>query len=800
MDRLFKATISFTFTFTFIALLVPGCVNKPPPAADYPVQPVSFTSVKLTDNFWAPRIKKIAEVTIPMTFDLCESTGHIQDMQISGETDSGKMQAINPFDNPDLFKLIEGASYSLQTFPDPVLETYLDTLIGKVAMVQGTKGHLYPGHTVESMKSDSALNYKTGNNKIAPDSAMRYELLKLGHLFDAAVAHYKVTGKRTLLEIAIKSADQVISNLSSERAKDYYGQPEIAMGLVKLYRITTGKKYLDLARAFMDSRSLSSPSGQTGCEGPSAGTTLLYSGMADIAALENDPYYIRSITKIWRDLVSGKMYITGGIGASGVNVEFSKPFVLPNLDADCQTCISIGNIFFNQRLFFLYGQAKYYDIIEKILYNSMLAGVSLSADNFSIINPLESTGKHKRIALYDCPSSLSDISGFIPSIPGYIYAIREKELYVNLFISNYAVINLDKRDVSVSLRSNFPWDGKVEMSVNPGTGKKFTIKIRIPGWSRDEAIPENLYKFADSYDKNVKLTVNGENTELMLRDGYAVLTRKWKDGDKIGIEFPMPVRIIAAAERVKEDAGKIAFQRGPVIFCAEWPDNNSGNIMNLIVNQDDPITSGYISTLLAGTQLIRTSGLQTRMTLKGEIEMFSKEQITLIPYAFWNNRGPGQMRVWLPTSPERAHPLPAPTIAFSSKIRASKMTKEISAINDQILPQNSSDNTVLHYDWWPEKNQWVWVEYDFKKPVTISNTKIYWYDDGPGGNYRVPDEWEFLYLDENIWKPVETKSGYGVVKDSWNSVVFKRVKTASVKIKVKLNRDFSGGIYEWVVQ
>jgi hypothetical protein len=376
----------------------------------------------------------------------------------------------------------------------------------------------------------------------------------------------------------------------------------------------------------------------------------MYSGMADIAAIENDTSYLNAITKIWGNLVNGKMYVTGGIGATGGNEGFADSFVLPNMSAYCETCASIGDIFFNQRLFLLHGQSKYIDILEKTLYNSMLSGVSLSADRFFYPNPLESNGQHQRQAWFGCACCPSNVARFVPAIPGYIYAVTDKELYINLFISNDANITLGNRKLKITQKADFPWDGKVEITVSPETAGKFIIKIRIPGWAQNEALPGGLYKFADQDSEPIKLMINGKNSEIKLEEGYAVISREWRSDDIVEVVFPMPVRKIIADERVKEDRNKIAFQRGPLIYCAEWPDNNKGNVLDLLVKNDAAFSTEFIPSLLEGTQVIKTSGFQTRRGRDGKVELLSEEPVTLIPYPLWNNRGAGQMMVWFPTS------------------------------------------------------------------------------------------------------------------------------------------------------
>ena len=637
--------------------MISGCARKSSTGEDYPIKPVPFTSVKLTDNFWAPRIKKNASVTIPIAFGFCESTGRVKNFEIAAGRDTGKFQTIYPFDDSDVYKIIEGASYSLQTFPDPKLEVYLDTLIKKIGLAQEPDGYLYTNRTIAEKHGGKGLHEWAGKNRWEMDSVLSHELYNLGHLYEAAVAHYQATGKRTLLDIALKSADLVNKDFGYDRIKVYPGHQVIEMGLVKLYRVTGEKKYLDLARFFLDIRGPKGqsynqanlkPVDQTEAVGHSVRATYMYSGMADIAAIENDPAYLKAITRIWGDLVNGKMYLTGGIGASGGNEGFAEPFLLPNMTAYCETCASIGDIFFNHRLFLLHGQSKYIDVLEKTLYNSMLSGVSLSADRFFYPNPLESSGHQSRQAWFGCACCPSNVARFVPAIPGYIYAVTDKELYVNLFISNDANISLGKRKVNISQKANFPWDGKVEITVNPQTNSRFNLKIRIPGWARNEAIPGGLYKFTDNDTEPIKLSINGKASDIQTEEGYAVVSREWKRGDKIEIEFPMPVRKVIADERVKEDNEKIAFQRGPLIYCAEWPESNSGNVLDLVVKKDAAVTTEFEPSLLNGIQVIKTSGFETKKTLDGKVEMLGEEPVKLIPYALWNNRGAGQMRVWFP--------------------------------------------------------------------------------------------------------------------------------------------------------
>jgi hypothetical protein len=806
--NIMRRICSFLFFAVLAIFIFQGCSNKSK-QGDYPIRPVPFTVVKLTDNFWAPRIKKNEEVTIPIAFGYCESTGRVKNFEIAGGLDTGRFKTIYPFDDSDVFKIIEGAAFSLQTYQDPKLGAYLDTLIYKIGLAQEDDGYLYTNRTIAEMHNGEGLHPWAHKNRWELDSILSHELYNLGHLYEAALAHYQATGKRSLLDIALKSADLVDRDFGYDRLKVYPGHQVIEMGLVKLYRVTGEKKYLDLAKFFLDIRGPKGqdynqahvlPVDQDKAVGHSVRATYMYSGMADIAALENDKKYLHAITRIWEDLVYGKMYITGGIGATGGNEGFAGSFNLPNMSAYCETCASIGDIFFNHRLFLLHGQSKYYDVLEKTLYNSMLSGVSLSADRFFYPNPLESNGQHQRQAWFGCACCPSNVCRFIPAVPGYVYAVTDKDLYINLFISNEADINIGGKEVKVTQAAAFPWVGKVGIQINPAEESRFTLRIRIPGWVSGEALPGGLYRFTDKYPAAAKLALNGEEIEMTVENGYAVINRKWQKGDQLELELPMKVMKVAADDRVKANTGRLAVQRGPVIYCAEWPDNNSGNVLNLVIDKNASITEEYNPELLGGTEVLKTSGRQTRRTPDGKIEVLGEEEVTLIPYALWNNRGPGQMMVWIPFDSSAARPLPAPTIAWRSRVSASRETRSLSSIKDQFEPSNSNDHTFPYYHWWPEKDKWEWVQYDFEKPETISSTRVYWFDDGPDGGCRIPDEWELLYKTGNTWKPVKTTSPYTVTKDNWDILTFEPVKTNAVKVRVKLNRDFASGIHEWIIQ
>jgi len=625
---------------------------------NYPIRPVPFTAVKMTDNFWAPRIRKNHEVTIPIAFGYCESTGRVRNFEIAGGLDTGSFQTLYPFDDSDVTKIIEGAAYSLQTFPDPALEAYVDTLIYKIGLAQEADGYLYTNRTIAE-KGYGKIHEWAEGERWEKTHILSHELYNLGHMYEAAVAWYLATGKRELLDIAIKSADLVDRDFGWDTLVSYPGHQVIEMGLVKLYRVTGERRYLDLAKFFLDARGTRNDGDeynqshkkvvdQTEAVGHSVRATYMYSGMADVASILQDEAYVNAISKIWEDLVYRKMYVTGGIGSGGGNEGFSGPYYLPNLTAYCETCASIGNIFFNHRLFSMHGEGKYYDVLEKTLYNGALSGVNLEGDRFFYSNPLESDGRYARSPWFGCACCPSNICRFVPAIPGYIYSVTDRDLYVNLFASNEAEIRFGKNDVTVTQETIYPWDGKVTMTIRPEKGGRFTLHIRIPGWANNEAIPGDLYQFADTVTEQYSLLINGEAPVVVMRNGYATVTRHWEKGDRVELYLPMPVRTVVADERVKEDAGKYAVQKGPLMFCAEWPDNRESKVFDLLLDAKPVFTSEFAADLLNGTEVITASGFKAVKDIHGNLMALDTAELTLIPYHLWNNREKGEMRVWIP--------------------------------------------------------------------------------------------------------------------------------------------------------
>jgi len=770
---------------------------------DYLIKPVPFTSVKVDDDFWSQRIERNHQVTIPIALNQCYSTGRVDNFLFAAKIKEGEFCTEYPFDDTDIYKILEGASYTLQTFPDKALEARMDTLIEYITKAQEPDGYLYTNRTINPEKTHAWA----GSTRWEKTPELSHELYNSGHLFEAAVAHFQATGKRSLLDVAIKNADLLVNTFGPGKLDYEPGHQIVEMGLVKMYRATGKKEYLDLAKFFLDVRGGGSTYSQnhkkvveqTEAVGHSVRATYMYSGMADVAALTGDSAYIKAIDAIWEDIVYKKYYITGGIGAAGGHEGFGPAYELPNMSAYNETCAAIGNVYWNWRLFLLHGESKYYDVLERTLYNGMISGISLKGDRFFYPNPLESMGQHARSKWFGCACCPSNVTRFIASVPGYIYAIKDNRLYVNLYIKSTSHMDVNGCAVELIQDNEYPWSGELQFKVNPAKKSKFEIALRIPGWARNEPVPSDLYQYKTKTSEDFDLTVNGRPVKYQMQDGYAVISKKWKKGDKIILRLNMPVRRIKANEKVVADQSRVALQRGPLVYCVEWPDFEDKKVLDLLLLPTASLSSKYEPELLDGIQAIYGSAKKLKCSATGEISQVNAK-LTAIPYYAWANRGKGEMAVWIAEKPEVVH-VRRPTIAANSKVEASHMRGSIVAVNDQYEPANSNDNNVIRYHWWPKRDEMQWVQYIFEKPEKVSSAKVYWFDDGPHGGCRVPASWKVLYQTENgEWQEVTAKSEYGVAKDRFNTVDFEEVTTGSLKLEVQLSKEFSSGILEWIVE
>lgn len=620
----------------------------------YPIDPVPFTSVKVTDNFWGQRLQASREVTIPLAFSKCEETGRYENfVKAAHPNDTYKVEGFS-FDDTDVYKTIEGASYSLQTYPDKKLQKYIDSVLVIVAGAQEPDGYLY---TARTMNPKHPHNWAGKERWVAVEN-LSHEFYNLGHMIEGAVAHYQATGKRNFLDIAIKYADCVCREIGNgPQQKKYVPGHQIAeMALVKLYMATGDKKYLDQAKFFLDTRGYTSRKDaysqahkpvveQDEAVGHAVRAVYMYSGMADVAAITGDSSYIKAIDKIWDNIVSKKIYITGGIGARHAGEAFGNNYELPNLSAYCETCAAIGNVYMNYRLFLLHGDAKYFDVLERTLYNGLISGVSLDGGSFFYPNPLSSNGKYSRKPWFGCACCPSNVSRFIPSLPGYVYAVKNDQVYVNLYLSNKAELKVDKKKILLEQETSYPWNGDIRLKITQGN-QDFTMKLRIPGWVRGNVLPSDLYSYADNQKPAYQVSVNGQTVESDVNDGYLSIARKWKKGDVVEVHFDMIPRIVKANPKVEADHGRVAVERGPIVYCAEWPDNRF-NVHSILLNQHPQFKVTDKPELLYGIRQITTDAQALSYDKAGKL-VTKDVELTLIPYYAWAHRGEGDMEVWLP--------------------------------------------------------------------------------------------------------------------------------------------------------
>lgn len=620
----------------------------------YPIDPVPFTSVKVTDNFWGQRLKASREVTIPLAFSKCEETGRYENfVKAAHPSDEYKVGGFS-FDDTDVYKTIEGASYSLQTYPNEELENYIDNILLKVATAQEPDGYLYTSRTMNPKHPHPWA----GPERWSKVEELSHEFYNLGHMIEGAVAYYQATGKRNFLDIAIKYADCVCRAIGNgpDQKKLVPGHQIAEMALVRLYLVTGDRKYLDQAKFFLDARGYTSRKDaysqahkpvleQDEAVGHAVRATYMYAGMADVAAITGDSSYINAIDKIWENIVSKKLYITGGIGARHAGEAFGNNYELPNQSAYNETCAAIGNVYVNYRLFLLHGDAKYFDVLERTLYNGLISGVSLDGGSFFYPNPLASTGGYSRKPWFGCACCPSNISRFIPSLPGYIYAVKDDQLYINLFLSNHATLTVNGTPVILEQKTNYPWSGDIRIRILQGD-IPFTMNLRIPGWVRNEVLPSDLYRYADEQKPNYTVSVNGNSIEGELQKGYLQINRKWEKDDLVEIHFDMPPRIVKANDHVIDDLGRIAIERGPIVYCAEWPDNDF-NIHNILLNQHPSFQVKEMKDKLCGIHEITTPAQSLSYTADGKLTT-EDVTLTLIPYYAWAHRGEGNMQVWLP--------------------------------------------------------------------------------------------------------------------------------------------------------
>jgi DUF1680 family protein len=637
----------------FTATLLPSLLLAQPG----PVTPVPLKNTKTNQGFWHDRVQLAHDVTVPHALHQCEESGRIDNFAVAGGLKKGVFQGIR-FNDSDVFKVVEGAAYVLQNQYDPKLDHYLDSLITLFAAAQEPDGYLY---TIRTINKDTTGSYDwiAGPYRYAFENGS-HELYNVGHLYEAAVAHYEATGKKSLLNVAMKNADHLVKTIGPNPGQIVVvpGHEEIESALVRLYKVTGKKEYLALSKFFIDMRGRSDKRTlfldehklgpayfqdqvpfvrQKEAVGHAVRAQYLYAAVADHLAIQDDPKYDAAIDAIWEDATFKKQYITGGMGAREDGEAFDKPYVLPNDNAYAETCAAIANMLWNHKMYLVTGEAKYMDVFERVLYNGFLAGMSVKGNAFFYVNPMSSNGvndfnkgagavRHEWFGTACCPTN---VSRFLPSMPAYIYAMRDNGLVINLFAGSETNVTLANVPVKVSQQTNYPWEGNVRISVNPEKPAEFPLSVRIPGWATGEAIPGNLYAYEDKLSKPVTLSINGKKSEAVIEKGYIKLNRKWKKGDVVELSLDMPVRKVVSNENIKSNAGKVAIERGPVLYCAEGHDNG-GKALSISMSGTQDFTPVFQKEMLGGINVLKSK----------------EENVTLIPYYAWANRGASEMTIW----------------------------------------------------------------------------------------------------------------------------------------------------------
>lgn len=791
-----------------------------PALFEHPLEPVSFREVHFGDSFWKPRMETNARVAIPAAFRECEKNGRFDNFALAAGRMKGEHRGDFSFDDTDPYKVIEGASYALAVHYDKRLDAYVDSVVGLIAAAQEPDGYLCTCVTNRCER----LSGWWGKRRW--EKINSHELYNCGHLYEAAVAHYQATGKRTLLDVACRNADLICQVFGPEEGQIHRpsGHPIVEMALCKLYKVTGKAEYLKLARYFVeetgrgtDGHPLSFYSQdhkpilqQDEMVGHAVRAGYLYSGVADVAALTGDTAYYRALYRLWDNLVNRKLYVTGGMGSRAQGEGFGPDYELHSHTAYCETCASIANVYWNHRMFLATGDARFADVLERALYNGVLSGVSLSGDRFFYDNPLESMGQHERQPWFGCACCPGNIVRFLASVPGYVYATSGRDVYVNLYVPGQAKIENKPLQLEVRQDGGMPWQGEVSLTVTGGKSRSCTFRLRLPSWATDTLMRGSDLYTASPLKGNVRLTVNGKEQPLRVEKGYIPVSGRWRKGDRIRLEFPMEVRRVTARPEAVDLKGKVALQRGPLVYCLEGKDQPDSMVFNKVIPPHMPIDTVAFPELQGGCLALQgTAGRVVGEDVEGREEQ--PMPFRAIPYYIWNNRGADRMAVWMAASAEKARPQGSPTLeskARSVVMRApiqkdapasAAIEEEAWGVNDGWEPASSSDTSKPYHYWWLKNGTKETLAYVFDRPETLYSASVYWLDfDHYDGDFRVPFSWKLYYKDgHGEWKEVEATSLYGVKRDQYNKVTFRPVTTSALKMEVQLQPHRSGGVLEW---
>ena len=795
--------------------------------------PMSFEKVTLEDDFWLPRLKIQKETLVPFSLD--KTAYAVENLRRTGQYLRGE-KIEKGFEGPyyvasDLFKVMEGAAYLLTLEKDAELEAQMDEIIDIIASAQDKDGYLYEVHILPEQKEN---NHRKGGSGPTRYSFVdhSHELYNMGHMYEGAIAYFKATGKRKWLDVAEKNA-QHINRVFFEGDPNYNGgkpvmhapgHEEIELALVKMYYATGNELYAEMAKKFVDIRGKERDKGryysqahipvreQMEAVGHSVRATYLYSGMADVVAMNGDTTLMPALNSIWHDIVDRKMHINGGLGAVPGIEGFGPAYDLPNLNTYDETCAAVGNVFFNYRMFLMSGEAKYVDVAEVALYNNVLAGVNLEGNKFFYVNVLEADGKRPfnhgtagRAPWFGTACCPSNMARLIPQISGMTYSHTNDDIYTVFYAGNSTSIPLEGGEVALKQQTNYPFDGNITIEVSPAeAGQEFTMWVRIPTWCGEQFVPGELYSYANAAADKAVVKVNGKRVRTEVIDGYMPVQRAWKAGDKVEIELPMPVRYSVADERVKADINRVCVTRGPLVYCAEQPDNEyvASHYVLTNINQKGEVATfsegimNGINNITLKANVLADDGAEEPNTVDATLK--------LIPYYAWNNRGDNvTMNVWFARDAQTAL---EGTIRTVGNIRDVAVTHTYGsdtpyAIADGKQPKNSFDRSIPRWTSYPQLGREQTVEVTLRKEQKVESVSVYWYDDK--GGVQVPVNWKMEYKSGDEWKEFKPyiTDRFGVEPDQYNMVhPDKEISTKALRLKIQPKKESTVGILELIVE
>ena len=802
--------------------------SRPAVAGDYPLKPVPFNQVEMTSDFWRPRLETQRQTLVPFAFERTQpGVEHLQAARDFLANKKVEDHRAHRFIDSDLYKVMEGAAYLLQLRSDPELEKQIDELAEVIAGAQHENGYLYPSHTTGVGKAKNMMGDKPYTFIVHS-----HELYNVGHLYEAAIAYYRATGKKKLLDVVEKSA-QHINKVIFEGDPDYNdgepirqapGHQEMELALVKLYRVTGKQLYLDMARKFLEIRGVTYvPDGegvmaptyaqqhapvieQQEAVGHAVRATYLYSAMADVGTLTGEPAYGKALDRIWGNITNTRMHITGGLGAVHGIEGFGPQYELPNADAFNETCAAVGNVLFNYRMFLLHKDAKYLDVAEVALLNNVLAAVNLTGNRFFYVNPLEADGKYPfnhgtagRAPWFGTACCPSNMARLVPQVPGMTYAHDENNLYITFFAESRTEVALHGTTVQIAQQTAYPNDGEIHVTINPERPAKFRLLLRIPAWAQDRFVPGDLYRYADSLVPPIQLQVNGQTVSQHIEQGFMSIEREWRAGDRVMLHLPMPVRVTECHPAVRANRKRLALTRGPFVLCAEGVDNG-GATQRFFFDKMPSVSDLPIKTThVDGGSFIQAELPVQAVTASGDTET---TKLVLTPYYAWNNRGTSSMTVWFPQEKSLAvfdpHVLPKESVF--TEITGSHTAEEdtLIAIGDGRVDKWSSGNKVSRWTSRGQAGQAQWVVGRFRQSKEIRSVGVFWMDRWQG-DVRFPQDWFLEVEQDGEWKPFElyTTDKYETRANQFN-VVHPAAPTQcdAIRINMTARKDTAVGILE----